>query len=350
VTEAKIPVISVAGGVADAALADQLTDIFHRIGFVVVVDHGVPASLLEDVFASMERFFSLTEAEKRSIDKLDSPWFRGWEAVGSEYTNNRRDEREQIDFWSEWPSRPREVEPHYLRLLGPNQWPPTDIHPGLEVLMSEWYAEMGGLAERLLTLIALGLRLSPDHFSSIVGPEPMSLTKLIHYPPTPEGGAGVNAHHDAGFLTVLAAGDTPGLEVAVPDKGWVTVPSIDGGLVINLGENLQALTGNYLVATPHRVITAEERYSAGYFHGPSLDVSLAPLDLDPRFVEAVQTSEYHRTAGFMARKEETEAGTDDMASDRPAATYGEQLWNYFERSYPANMARHHADLITTETI
>ena len=198
------------------------------------------------------------------------------------------------------------------------------------------------------THIALGLGLAADHFTWMLGSEPMSLTKLIHYPPTPVGAAGVNAHHDAGFLTVLDAGPTPGLEVAFPGQGWAKVPSIEGGLVINLGENLQAMTGNYLVATPHRVVTADERFSAGYFHGSSLDVSLAPLELDPRFAAAVEASDYHRSAGFMARKEETEAGTKEMASERPAATYGEQLWNYFGRSYPDNMARHHPDGTPTE--
>ena len=345
---AELPVVSLASAPDDTVLADRLTEILHRIGFMIVVDHGVSADLIERVFASMEAFFALPDERKRSIDKLDSPWFRGWEAIGSEYTNNRRDEREQIDFWTEWPSRARDVEPHYLRLLGPNQWPPADIHPGLEELMREWYAEMGALADRLLRLIATGLDLAPDHFDQVLGPEPMSLTKLIHYPPTPPGSAGVNAHHDAGFLTVLAPGSTPGLEIEFPGRGWVSVPSVDGGLVINLGENLQAMTGNYLVATPHRVITSEERISAGYFHGSSLDVSLAPLDLDPRFVAAVDASEHHRSAGFMARKEETEQGTGDMASERPAATYGEQLWNYFGRSYPANMARHHSDLAPLE--
>ena len=344
----EIPVVSLAAVESEEALANTLTDIFHRIGFVVVVDHGVPAALLDEVFSSMERFFSLSDEQKRSIDKLDSPWFRGWEAVGSEYTNNRRDEREQIDLWSEWPTRPLDIEPHYLRLLGPNQWPPDDIHPGLEALMRDWYVAMGGLADQLLRLIAVGLGLAADHFTWMLGSEPMSLTKLIHYPPTPVGAAGVNAHHDAGFLTVLDAGPTPGLEVAFPDQGWVKVPSIEGGLVINLGENLQAMTGNYLVATPHRVVTADERFSAGYFHGSSLDVSLAPLELDPRFAAAVEASDYHRSAGFMARKEETEAGTEEMASERPAATYGEQLWNYFSRSYPDNMARHHPDVTPTE--
>ncbi len=345
---AGLPTVSLAEDGDEEALAQHLTGIFHRIGFLVVVHHGVSGDLIDRVFASMHRFFALSEGDKRSIDKLHSPWFRGWEAVGSEYTNNRRDEREQIDIWSEWPSRSRDVEPHYLRLLGPNQWPPANIHAGLEELMGEWYAEMGGLAGRLLRLIAIGLGLAPDHFDQVLGPEPMSLTKLIHYPPTPVGGAGVNAHHDAGFLTVLAPGPTSGLEVDFPGRGWVPVPTVEGGLVINLGENLQAMTGNYLIATPHRVITSKERFSAGYFHGSSLDVSLAPLDLDPRFAAAVEASDHHRSAGFMARKEETDHGTADMASPRPAATYGEQLWNYFSRSYPTNMARHHADLIPLE--
>jgi hypothetical protein len=36
-----------------------------------------------------------------------------------------------------------------------------------------------------------------------------------------------------------------------------------------------------------------------------------------------------------------------MASELAATTYGEQLWNYFGRSYPANMARHHPNVKTT---
>ena len=54
---------------------------------------------------------------------------------------------------------------------------------------------------------------------------------------------------------------------------------------MNLGEILQAMTGNYFVATTHRVITDAERYSSGYFHGPDLRTPLDPLPLDHRFVE-----------------------------------------------------------------
>ena len=327
------------------ALAHEITAICHNVGFLVVVDHGVPVRLLDDVFAAMDRFFALPEVDKSSIDKRNSPHFRGWETVGTEYTNNRPDIREQIDLWTEWDPRERDVEPFYLRLLGPNQWPPASVQEGLPELMSEWFTRMAEVASKLLGLLAIGLDLADDHFEKLFGHEPMSLTKLIHYPPTPPGAAGVNAHHDTGFLTVLAPGPTPGLQVEMPSGDWVDIPAVPGGLVINLGEMLQGLTGNYLLATPHRVITADERLAAGYFHGPSLDLALDPLPLAARYRDAVAASARHRGAGFMARREETESGVGDMRSSHHAATYGEQLWNYFARSYPHNMAAHHADLV-----
>ena len=40
-------------------------------------------------------------------------------------------------------------------------------------------------------------------------------------------------------------------------------------------------------------------------------------------------------------KEETEAGVGDMASHHKPAVYGEQLWNYFSRSYPDNVSKHY---------
>ena len=127
----------------------------------------------------------------------------------------------------------------------------------------------------------------------------MSLAKFIHYPPTPAFGAGVNPHHDAGFLTVLAPGPTPGLQVQNPDGAWIDVPIVPDTFVINLGEILQSMTGNYLVATPHRVITNDERYSAGYFHGPSLTTPLTRLPLDARYADATAASPHHHDAGFM---------------------------------------------------
>ena len=74
---------------------------------------------------------------------------------------------------------------------------------------------------------------------------------------------------------------------------------------------------------------------------PSLDTSLAPLDLAPFYREAVAMSPRHANAGFMARRSEVESGVEDMGSSHRAEVYGEQLWNYFCRSYPDMVARHY---------
>jgi isopenicillin N synthase-like dioxygenase len=325
------------------ALAHQLATVCHEVGFMVVTDHGIDPNLVDDVFDLMDRFFALGDEDKRRIDKAASPQFRGWEAVGSELTNNRVDVREQIDLWTEWPVADASGPVHH-RLLGPNQWMPDNILPGHRDITLRWMAELGRLADELLSLLAIGLGIDSTHFATLFGDQPMSLTKMIHYPPTPAGAAGVNAHHDTGFLTLLAPGPTPGLQVLNLDDEWIDVPTVPDGFVVNLGEMLQAMTSNYFRATAHRVITSDERCSAAYFHGPSLDAKLTQIDLPQRFHDAVSSSERHRHAGFMASAEQTDAGVSDMASGLQASTYGEQLWNYFRRSYPANVAAHHGDI------
>ncbi len=345
----EIPVVDMAPWRGDdgarAAFADDVRDICHNVGFMVLTGHGIDPGMVADVFALSEKFFALPEDQKRLIDKRQSRHFRGWEPVGAEYTNNRPDMREQIDLWSEHTPRPADSEPAYLRLLGPNQWPPEEIAPGFHAALDRWFSEMGALADDLMGVFATGLGLEQDHFKKLFGNECMSLTKLITYPETPPGQFGVNAHHDAGFLTILAPGETPGLEVENAAGDWVPVPLIPGSFVLNLGEVLQAMTGNYFIATPHRVVTRVPRRACGYFHGPSLDMSIAPLDLAPHFHQAVAASPRHAAAGFMAQAKETDSGIADMQSQHHPNIYGDQLWNYFLRSYPENARLHYPEAV-----
>ena len=139
----------------------------------------------------------------------------------------------------------------------------------------------------------------------------------------------------------MAPGSTPGLQVQNASGEWIPVPTVPETFAINLGEMLQGMSGQYFVATPHCVVTSEERFSVGYFHGLSLDTALDPVPLRPDLAAAVEASPRHRVAGYMALKEEIESGVADMASRHRPAVYGEQLWNYFRRSYPDNVAKHY---------
>ena len=339
----KIPVVDLAAEsrAGTTELAQKLGQICHEVGFFLVVNHGVPQSLTDTAFAKSAEFFALSAEQKLSIDKRESRHFRGWEPVGAESTNSRPDIREQIDFWTAHQPREADVDPKYLRLLGPNQWPPEHLAPGLREAVEQWINASGALADRLMALLAKSLELESNYFDDAFGDERMSLCKVIHYPPTPAGEFGVNPHHDAGFLTVLAPGATPGLEVENANGDWIPVPIIPGSLVVNLGEVVQKMTGNYFVATPHRVNTGAERQSMGYFHGPSLDMNISPLPLAPRFAAAVAASTRHANAGFMTQADEVQAGAADMSSSEHPAIYGEQLWNYFSRSYAENVKLHY---------
>lgn len=346
-----IPVVSLAPWrSADAVMrqtfADQVVRASHEVGFFSLVDHGVPADVIAEYFAMLEAFFALPLAEKERIDKRLSPHFRGWERVGAELTDNRVDYREQLDLSTENPTVPAGTLPAYLRLDGPNQWLADPVLPGFSATVSDFLGRLAEIADELMGALAVGLGLPEDTFRIAFGERPLSLAKLISYPPTPAGEAGVNAHHDAGFLTVLLQHGVGGLEALNPDGEWIPVPPTPGAFVINIGEMLQSMTGNYLVAATHRVISTEQRYSSAYFHGPDLRASIRPLDLDPRFAAAVAASPRHREAGFMARREELLAGESGTQSN-PVGIYGEMLWNYYCRSYPEVVKLHYPDLVSS---
>ncbi len=348
VTMVSIPEIDLgrwrSGGQAERrALADEVRSICHHIGFFHLVGHGISPALLAEHAGYRARFFALPDETKRRIDKAGSPHFRGWEPVGAELTGGRPDQREQLDLAVENPVRGLRAEPPYLRLDGPNQWLPEEVLPGFRDHLSRFFDALSALADELLAVLSVGLGLPEDHLTHLFGARPLSLVKLISYPPTPHGEAGVNAHHDAGFLTLLLQDDVGGLQVEAPDGAWVDVPPRTDAFVVNLGEMLQEMSGNYYVATTHRVITGEARFSSAWFHGPALETELAPLPLAPGLAAAVAASARHARAGFMARREELESGVDGIASRQGAGVYGQQLWNYYRRSYPANVRRHHPD-------
>ena len=329
---------------ARAVFAEDLRRICHEVGFLTLVDHGIEQEFLDRYFAALAEFFALPEETKAVIDKKNSRYFRGWERVGAELTGNRVDYREQLDLSTENPPYDEAAEPPYLRLDGPNQWLPNEVLPGFQELVSDYFARLGALADELMQILALGLSLPADTFARVFGERPMAFAKLISYPPTPPGEMGVNEHHDAGFLTILAQNGVAGLQAESADGQWIDVPPERGTFVINLGEMLQSMTGNYYVATNHRVITEEARFSAAYFHGPDLRSSLAPLELADEFAEAVASSPRHRDAGFMAKRNELLAGEAGIGST-PVPVFGEQMWNYYVRSYPDMVRAYYPELV-----
>jgi isopenicillin N synthase-like dioxygenase len=319
-------------------VVNDLMRICNTVGFVYITGHGIPETVSSSVLDLTRKFFDLPESDRLAIVNTKSPHFRGYTRLGMEHTNGAPDWREQIDVGPECaPVALALHDPTWLRLRGPNQWPPA--LPALRPAVSEWMARMEALSRTILRALALGLGQPADHFDYAVHPGPEVLVKLMRYPSVPGGGRqGVGAHQDAGLLSFILQDDVGGLEV-LPDGGAppIPAPARPGAYVMNLGQMLQLATGGFFRATLHRVNApphpGPHRISAAYFFTPRMESRLRPVALPPALAAAA--------AG-------PAGGQNENPADPIFATYGENLLKTRLRSHPDVAAIHHPDLLPAQ--
>ncbi|MEU2788073.1 2-oxoglutarate and iron-dependent oxygenase domain-containing protein [Streptomyces sp. NPDC007100] len=315
---------------ARAAFLDRLRLAVHDIGFFQLVGHGVTGAA--ELMELSRRFFALPDEERRALDILNSPHFRGYSELGRERTRGVPDQRQQLDIGPERPGgRPGPGEPAYRWLAGPNQWPAG--LPDLRPAVLDWMDQLTGLSHRLLRLILESLETPADFLDTVVDPDPQVHFKLLHYP-GPADAAGVDPadqgagiHKDLGLLTLLVQDSVGGLQVAVDGEHFEDVPVVPDAFVVNLGELLEVATRGYLRATVHRVVRPApgvDRYSMPFFYSPRLEGSMRPLPT--RYV--------------------SEAGGVVADPDNPLfACYGDNVMKGLTRGFPELIARHHPGLL-----
>lgn len=185
-------------------------------------------------------------------------------------------------------------------LIEANPWPPEALLPGWRRRMTDYYAAMERLGFTLLHALARGFGLPEESFDAAFHGGNSTL-RLLRYPPRPARSlAGQEAaltrrhggrdywivtgeHSDSGCLTLLHQDESGGLQARPPGGAWLDVPTVPGGVVINLGDLMQRWTGGRLRATEHRVLgpagaeaSARPRESVPFFFEPAVDAVIAP--------------------------------------------------------------------------
>jgi isopenicillin N synthase-like dioxygenase len=283
----ELPVVDLGGIEAASAAtlkarADELASYVSEIGFLAIVNHGVPRATIAAMQDRAAAFFDRPVSEKAAlaIDRHE----RGYTGLNVEVFHDlrlgdkpRNDLNEAFNFGHEYAANdPNRVAGR--RMYAANRWPDVS---GFADAATHYLADMEVCSKRLLPVWATALDLPPDHFAPWFE-NAHSYVRVIRYPAKPRldvDDLGIRPHADTSFNTLLPRENEPGLQVMTTAGEWIWPDVPENSIVVNFGMFLEQISNGRVRATPHRVIppTSGTRYSMPLFMCPQLDAPMACL-------------------------------------------------------------------------
>ncbi len=263
------------------AFVRDLGKAFHEVGFVAVVNHGIPKSLVDGFYSNSRSFFDLPEDVKRKYEIAGLAGQRGYTSFGKEHAKQSKvaDLKEFFQIGQQVPAD------HPLKPQYPDNVTVAE-KPEFAQMGRDLYQSFERAGAQLLEAIAIHLDLDKDYFNHYIT-NGNSILRSIFYPPiTHEPASAIRAeqHEDINLITLLVGASAGGLQLLNSDDEWVAIMPEADEIVINVGDMLQRLTNNYLKSTTHRVVNPprEEwhlpRLSIPFFLHPVSTMDLTCLD------------------------------------------------------------------------
>lgn len=225
-------------------------------GFWQIIGHNITPELKKQLFQAAREFFALPEDKKNEIhvNKGGLAW-RGYMPSGGEGTHGRVDHKEGFYMGPEHPSEHPKVQSP-TPLHGRNQWP-DDTVPSMQPTFMDYMDRIIIVGKALCDALSLGLGLDETYIrNNFLQPDPVIIFRCFKYPPQQVDSEkyGIGEHTDFGLLTILNQ-ESGGLQVLSPHtQQWVDVPVVENGIVCNVGDMLDMLSGGRLKSRPHRVL------------------------------------------------------------------------------------------------
>jgi len=321
-----IPVLDLApylAGEPGAAerLAAELRHALTEIGFYFIVNHGVPAEQIREVYRQAARFHAQPLERKLAI-RIDRhnvgylPFKGDTLRTSTVATVTKANLNEALFVARDLPPDHPDVQAD-RRFRSANRWPPG--LPGFREAIVAYCDAMERLARKLVPLYARALDLPADYFDAPFA-EPQYKLRITHYPPqadAPEDEFGIAPHTDTSFLTLVAPNAVPGLAIRTQSGRWIEPPAIPDAYVVNGGQLLQRWTNDRFLATPHRAVNRSggERYALAFFCDARIDwpVAAVPTCVGPDNPPKYETTCY---TDYMVRYQQR---TYNVFGERDAA-------------------------------
>ncbi|EEF37969.1 protein DOWNY MILDEW RESISTANCE 6 [Ricinus communis] len=259
-----VPIVDL--GCEDGAqVVQQIGYACSNYGFFQVINHKVPDEVVADMLLVASEFFKLPLEEKLKIYS-DDP------TKTMRLSTSFNMKKEKVHNWRD-----------YLRLhCYPldkyiSEWPSDP--PLFKEIVSRYCIEVRKLGFRLQELISESLGLPKDHIRNVLGEQGQHMA-VNYYPPCPQPDLtyGLPGHTDPNALTILLQDlQVAGLQV-FKDGKWLAVNPHPNAFVINLGDQLQALSNGRYKSVWHRAIVNadRERMSIASFLCPCDDALISP--------------------------------------------------------------------------
>ncbi len=278
----------------------ELSHAFHHIGFVGVINHGVPKSLIDDFYVNAKQFFALPVDIKKQYEDAALAGQRGYTSFGKEHAKQSK-----VADLKEFFQIGQQVQHDHPRYKNYPDNPQSAELPEFTKLGWELYQSFQTAGGHLLRAIAIHLNLG-EHFFDTQIHEGNSILRAIHYPPiTQEPNSAIRAeqHEDINLITLLVGASAGGLQLLDKQNEWQDIVPQDEEIVVNVGDMLQRLTNNYLKSTTHRVVNPpreewhKPRLSIPFFLHPVSEMSLDCLAScvtsdNPLHYESITAGEY----------------------------------------------------------
>ncbi|XP_057472323.1 protein DOWNY MILDEW RESISTANCE 6-like [Actinidia eriantha] len=246
-------------------IVQQIADACRLYGFFQVINHGISMETVDRMLQVAKEFFLLPVEEKMKLYS-DDP------AKTMRLSTSFNVKKEKVRNWRD-----------YLRLhcypldQYVPEWPSNP--PSFKEIVSKYCREVRELGLRLEELIAESLGLERQHIKNVLGEQGQHMA-VNFYPPCPEPELtyGLPGHTDPNALTILLQDlQVSGLQV-LKDGKWMAVKPHPNAFVVNIGDQLQALSNGRYRSVWHRAtVNADKpRMSVASFLCPCDSALISP--------------------------------------------------------------------------